>query len=74
MLWGAAAVEGKGAAMFDAELGGRRKININMLPQLRKAILTKNLILCERKIHKREGRGGLLDFINPFFFKYFLSS
>ena len=34
MLWGAAAVEGKGAAMFDAELGGRRKININMLPQL----------------------------------------
>ena len=46
MLWGAAAVEGKGAAMFDAELGGRRKININMLPHLRKAILTKkNLTL-----------------------------
>jgi len=39
MLWGAAAVEGKGAAMFEAELGeraamcegelgGRREINI----------------------------------------------
>ena len=56
MLWGAAAVEGKGAAMFDAELGGRRKININMLPQLRKAILTKKPNFVREKFtNEREG-------------------
>ena len=49
--------------------GGRRKININMLSQLRKAILTKNLILWEFFLQMRV-EGGSAGLHKPILFKY----